>query len=241
MYKKSIFILLFMAAISYVSAQSIRLEHDGTIYADGETVVCDTEQFGEFIQHFQVRNLTDHTLNVMLRKEVIDDLEGVINYFCWGSCYTPEVTVSLHPVEVAGMTLSSEDLSFHAMYEESVFGKVFVKYSLYDIDTPDDCTTIYVCFNKSGEGIIETPAVNFGQAYPNPASSVVNFDYTMPASSHLTAVIYNIVGQEVMRQELNTFEGRLTLSVNEFQDGIYFCNLTQNGQTITTLKFVVKK
>ena len=116
-----------------------------------------------------------------------------------------------------------------------------VKYYAYDERHADDCISITIAYNTAeGVGDLSRPT-EMSQAYPNPASSVVNFDYTLPASSHAVAVIYNIMGQEMMRQELNAFEGRLTLPVSNLQDGIYFCNLTQNGQTMTTVKFVVKK
>lgn len=242
MYKKSIFIMLFMAVIGYVSAQSLRFELNGNVYSEGEIVVCTNDIGGEYFQEMQIRNLTDQDLNVMIEKEVIADLEGVINYFCWGLCFGPDVTVSPNPVTVAANSVTSTGaLSFHAMFEENVYGKIEVKYSAYDERHPEDRVTINVVFHKSGESVADNTLPMMSFAYPNPASSTVNFDYTLPASSHALAVVYNIVGQEVMRQELDAFEGRLTLSVNDLQDGIYFCNLTQNGQTVTTTKFVVKK
>ena len=94
-------------------------------------------------------------------------------------------------------------------------------------------------FHKSGEGVNENASIQLGQAYPNPASSMVHFDYEN--ANNTTAVIYNLLGQEVMHQELNAIQGKLSISVADLQDGIYFCNLTRNGQTMRTVKFVVKK
>ena len=42
-------------------------------------------------------------------------------------------------------------------------------------------------------------------------------------------------------QEVNTFENKLTLSVASLNDGIYFCSLMRDGQTMSTVKFLVKK
>lgn len=239
MIRKSIFTLLLMAIFGYVSAQSLQFEYDGTIYQDGSTIVCNTEEYGEFIQYFQVRNLDNVDHNVLLEKEVAQDLEGVMNYFCWGSCYLPETVVSPRPVTVPANTLSEEELSVHAMFDEFVFGYIIVKYSIYDEATPNDRVTVAVKFLKSGEGVNENAAIQLGQAYPNPASSMVHFDYEN--ADNATAVVYNLVGQEVLRQELNAIQGKLSISVNDLQDGIYFCNLTRNGQALKTVKFVVKK
>ena len=38
--KKSIFTLAFLAIMACVSAQSLRFEYDGHVYANGETIIC---------------------------------------------------------------------------------------------------------------------------------------------------------------------------------------------------------
>jgi len=239
MIKKSIFTFMLMVLIGYVSAQTLQLEYEGTIYPDGSSIVCNTEEYGEFIQHFQVRNLDNVNHDVMLEKEIIEDLEGVSNYFCWGSCYLPETMISPRPVTVAANTLSPDDMSVHAMFDEFVFGYIVVKYSIYDAATPNDRISVEVKFHKSGVGFNENIATQLGQAYPNPATTMVHFDYENAINA--TAVVYNLLGQEVLRQELNAIQGKLSISVADLQDGIYFCNLTRNGQTLSTTKFVVKK
>lgn len=238
MIKKSIFTLMLMAIIGYVSAQSLQLEWNGTIYNDGETIICNTEEYGEFIQKFHIRNLASVDQDVVLEKEVVETLEGVTNYICWGNCFLPETTVT-PPVTVPANSLSVEEMSMHAMFDDNVFGYILVKYSIYEARTPEQRINIAIKFHKSGVGIDESPIMHFGQAYPNPSSSMVHFDYAL--NSNATAVVYNLVGQEVLRQELNVLQGQLSFSVANLQDGIYFCNLTQNGQTVSTVKFVVKK
>ena len=238
MFKKSILTLMLLAAIGYVSAQSLQLEWDGTVYNDGETIICNTEEYGEFTQKFHVRNLASVDQDVVLEKEVIEPLEGVMDYICWGNCFLPETMIT-PPVTVPANSLSFEEMSMHAMFDDNVFGYVLVKYSIYEARTPEERVSIIVKFHKSGEGVVEAPTAQLGQAYPNPAQSMVHFDYSL--SSNATALVYNLLGQEVMRHELNAFQGQLNFSVAGLQDGIYFCNLTSEGRTLCTVKFVVKK
>ena len=243
MMKKSIITLVLMAVVGCLSAQSLRFELNGTVYEEGEVVECTNDEYGygEYIQHMQLRNLTPDEMNIIVEKEVIEDLEGTMNFFCWGSCFGPDVYVSPNPVPLAGNTVTDDQaLSFHTMFNEDVFGKVQVKYSAYDERHPEDAVTINVVFRKSGVGVHESSAVTFGQPYPNPASSTVNFDCNMQGS-YTTAVVYNLLGQEVMRQEINTFENKLSLSVAGLNDGVYFCSVMRDGQTVSTVKFVVKK
>ncbi len=244
MVKKSIFTLIFLTVMGWASAQSLRFEWNGQVYSEGETVECNFDEFGygEFIQHAQLRNLTSGDLNVIVEKEVIEDLEGAVNFFCWGSCYGPDVFVSPNPVMVEANTVTGEnDLSFHVMYEESLFGKVRIKYSAYDERHPSERVTIIVLFNKSGTGVHEIASARFGQAYPNPASSAVNFDYSIEAGDNASVSVYNLLGQEMLSQPLNSLNGRLSISVSDLNDGIYFCKLFVDGCAVKTEKFVIKK
>lgn len=243
MIKKAFFTLLFLSVTAWVSAQSLQFELNGHVYEEGETIQCNTPtEWGEYLQDMQIRNLTSQDWNVLVKKEVIEDLEGVSNYFCWGLCFGPDTYVSPNPVAVPANSVTSVGaLSFHAMFEENVFGKVQVKYSAYDERHPEDAVTINVVFHKSGEGVHEVAAVRFGQAYPNPASSVVNFDYNVNASDRASVSVYNLLGQEVMNLPINTLQDRLSISVADLNNGIYFCNLFVNGSAVKTEKFVVKK
>ena len=245
MVKRTIFTLLFLAVMGWVSAQSLQFEWNGHVYSEGETIECTNDEYGygEFIQHLQLRNLTSGDLNVIVEKEVLEDLEGTINFFCWGACFGPDVYVSPNPVPVAANSVTEEGaLSFHVLFSDpDLYGKVEMKYSAYDESNPSERVTINVVFNKSGVGVQETATVRFGQAYPNPASSVVSFDYNLSAGDKASVSVYNLLGQEVKSQSVNSLQNRLSISVSDLNDGIYFCNLFVNGCAVKTEKFVVKK
>lgn len=231
---------MLLAAIGYASAQTLQFELDGNVFYDGEAIECTNDEYGygEYIQHMQIRNLTSNDMGVIIEKEVIEDLEGTINNFCWGLCFGPDTYVSPDPVTVMANSLNTDELSFHTLFNEDVFGYVVVKYSAYDERHPDERVSIIVKFHKSGEGVNDNTQT-MGQAYPNPASSMVSFDYSF--DGNLTAVVYNIVGQEVLRQDLNASNGQMSFSVADLNDGIYFCTMLVNGRAFTTQKFIVKK
>lgn len=232
---------MLLAAIGYVSAQSLQFEWDGNVFYDGEAIECTNDEYGygEYIQHMQLRNLTSNDMNVIIEKEVIETLEGTINSFCWGMCYGPDTYISPEAVTVLANSLNTDDLSFHNIYEPEIFGYVVVRYYAYDEHNPDERVSIIVKFHKSGDGVDDNAQFEMSQAYPNPASSTVNFDYSF--SGNLTAVVYNILGQEVLRENLNANTGKLSLSVADLNDGIYFCTMLVDGCASATQKFVVKK
>ena len=69
MIRKSIFTLALLAVIGCVSAQSLRFELNSTVYTDGESIICTyVEEWGEMVQHMQVRNLANEPVNVLIEK-----------------------------------------------------------------------------------------------------------------------------------------------------------------------------
>jgi hypothetical protein len=241
--RKSFFTLVLLALAGFVSAQSLQFEWDGHAYGVGEVIECTNDEYGygEFIQHMQLRNLTGEDIPVVVEKEILEDLEGTMNFFCWGLCFGPDIFVSPDPVVVPANSVTNEEaLGFHVIFDEGVFGKVKMRFFAYAEGQSSDGIYIDVVFTKSGEGVVDhARTMTMGKAYPNPASSVVRFDYSFDGS--LTAVVYNLLGQEVLRQDLNANDGQMTLSVAGLQEGIYFCTMMVNGRAKATEKFVVKK
>ena len=69
MVKRSIFTLMFLVVMGWVSAQSLQFEWDGHAYTEGETIECNTPtEWGEYLQDMQIRNLTGQDLNVLVKK-----------------------------------------------------------------------------------------------------------------------------------------------------------------------------
>lgn len=242
MIKKSILTLVLLALIGGVTAQSLQFEWEGKVFADDEEIVCINDEYGigEIIQHMQVRNLTANAMNVIIEKEIVKDLPGTSNSFCFGLCYGPETFIG-NPVMIeAGDVCGAGDLSFHASFfdlEGNVYeGTVVVRYYAYDRANPDNKISVVVIFGYgAGVGVEENVAV-MGHAYPNPASSVVRFNVEGVANANIA--IYNLLGQEVLNQKVEA--GQATISVADLEKGIYFCNLVVNGKTLSTEKLVVK-
>jgi hypothetical protein len=179
-------------------------------------------------------------MKVLVEKEIIQDLDGVMNSFCWGMCFGPDIFVSPDAIDIPAGEVNTDELSFHALYPEDVYGDVIIKYYAYEERNPDQRISIIVRFRKSGVGVTENAyTMTLGQAYPNPATNTVSFNYSF--GGNLCAVVYNLVGQEVMRQELNANDGQLSFSVADLQGGIYFCTMLVDGRAVSTQKFVVKK
>ena len=103
----------------------------------------------------------------------------------------------------------------------------------------------YACMIRpEGMGINEQEAINpmtSTRVYPNPASDVLNIEVNASQASEMSISVYNIMGQNVMNQNVNVTTGMNTRSINisELNSGIYFVTVKANGFE-NTMKFIVK-
>lgn len=236
--KKTFFTLILLAVTTLLSAQSFQFEWEGTVYEDGQTIICPYDmEMGEYVQHMKIRNLTDADLDIVMEQFVIETVPGAIVQLCWGMCMFGDTIVS-RPVTVPAQTLSDEELSFHVMFTEGETGVVAVRYVGYNANRVEEAIALNVL---AGQGAnVSENSISLGQAYPNPASTQVHFDFNGNEHSDVTAVVYNLLGQEVKVQSVNGNRGRINIAVDDLQPGIYFCSIQVNKATVKTEKFIVK-
>lgn len=234
MIRKSLLTLVLLAFAGFVSAQSLQFELNGEVFTDGQEITCTNDEygFGEIIQHMSLRNISNNDLSVLVEKEIVQDMEGAMNTFCFGNCYGPDTFIG-EPVRISAQSLNTDDLSFHVIFEQ--FGSVVMKYYAYDSANPTDRVSIVVKFVYGDTGVSES--ISMSSAYPNPASSVVRFDVNCEGAASVE--LFNLLGQKVMNQSVEN--GQVVLSVADLNEGVYFCNLKVNGQVVKTEKFIVKK
>ena len=60
MFKKALLTLSFMAVIGMITAQSLQFEYEGTVYEEGQTIVCeyDDDMLEYNKKEIHIRNLT---------------------------------------------------------------------------------------------------------------------------------------------------------------------------------------
>ncbi len=76
--------------------------------------------------------------------------------------------------------------------------------------------------------------------YPNPATSVINFDYQKGFDKTYSLQIFNFMGKKVY--ELKTVNSRMNINLDDFYRGIYIFQLRdKNGNIVESGKFQVNK
>ncbi len=76
--------------------------------------------------------------------------------------------------------------------------------------------------------------------YPNPAVSVINFDYQRGYNSNFSLLIFNFMGKKVY--ELKNTPSKMNINLADFVRGIYVFQIRDlNGAVVESGKFQVTK
>lgn len=237
--KKTFFTMILLAVVSFMSAQTLQFNYNGEAVEDGQVIIADFDEMSyEYVAHLHIFNLTDQEQAVFVEQIVTETVPGATIFMCWRQCQMPQDTIVDGPVAIPAQSLSENELSCHAMFNEEV-SLVKAEYRAYTRSNPDEKIRITVLYGTGAN--TDEHAVSLGHAYPNPASSMVHFDYNSDGNSVVNAVVYNLLGQEVKAQSVNGSHGRINISVDDLQPGIYFCSLQVNNAAVKTEKFIVKR
>ncbi len=217
------------------------IHHGDTIYLYGEVVEDDA--FYEIKSYVLVKNKTDVDLDVLAKRNEIEIVPGTINELCWETCFPPHVNVATRAVTIpAGET--TDTTTFNGHYKpQAQAGTSIIDYTFFLADNPDDSITMRVFYVVSPSSLNEFSALSvLGNAYPNPASTQVSFDYTLQAGIKNAYIrIYDIAGKQIMAYPLNPAEKTVKLPVNELVEGIYFYALSVDNKHLVVRKLIINR
>lgn len=246
--KRLLLSLTMVLAMFAASAQNITVteKETGNVVENGATYFVfgdGSELWGEIGGEMQIEfDVTaNENMRVVAKKTPNDPIvEGTSTWLCFGQCLAPSTGVQeTNPEE---MTAGNPMLfSGHYMadnYTTVLSQEQSVTFELWNAANPDEKFVINVIFKYSLDDVAEVSAQNVISAYPTPATSVINFDYNV--NGNAMVVIYNMMGQEVMRSDLNGMSGKLSMNVSDLNSGVYFYSLVINGKTEKSNKIVIR-
>jgi hypothetical protein len=239
-------LLLFVASFFTrfdLNAQNLTVTHDGNPVLNGSTIDLSGHIDSTLIVEARVYNTGGAAVEVKLRKEEISAVSGSMNTFCFaGNCYGGSTTVSLTS---ANIPAGGFDSTFSAdYYPLSNSGTTIIRYTFFNINNSNDTISFTVRFTGT-LGLPTIPGFTLpalSQAYPNPATDKVSFQYTNPLEGNtLLLVIRDFTGRTIRETRIPSGEGVAEFYLAEFESGVYFYSLIQNQQVVLTRKLVVKK
>ena len=105
---------------------------------------------------------------------------------------------------------------------------------------------ILVTTHQTNAQIKSGPVTNVGvqtsilRFYPNPATTVITFDFQKGYDKGFSIQIYSLIGRKMLEQ--NNFADHTTVNLTEFNRGVYIYKLFDKaGKLVETGKFQVSK
>ncbi len=240
------FIIMLLFSVA-VHSQSLSIIYEGQQLENGAAVEINGELssdlFYEVVAHARVKNNTDRNVSVLVERITHDTITGSLNQFCWVQCFAPWVDVSPTPFEIpASDTTPGETFSGHYL-PQGKLGVTKLEYVFFIETEPNDSVSFVVNF-KVTPASIDTwkDNIKFGNAYPNPASSTVYFDYELPTTFDNAKVkIFNLLGQSLAEQKITQQSGKVQLPVEQLKEGVYFYSLLIDNQNIISKKLIIRR
>lgn len=238
-------ILLFFAVV-LVTAFSANAQYvlsiDGEPLGDTVTIATDDPTVLEIEFKVIFTNNSGHDANIKVARNEIELADDAESYFCWGACYPPSVDTSGSQMFIAAGASTMEG-DFSAHYSLGAPGISWISYTFYNIDNVDEMVKVVVKFDTRPNGIDENILKNtwISELYPNPSTSFVNIDYSIPTGVESASVrVVNLVGSVVIEQTLDASSTNHNMNVSELKSGIYFYSLLLNEEVYSTKKLIVK-
>lgn len=108
-----------------------------------------------------------------------------------------------------------------------------------NVDDPQSFSAVYD--NNTTAVNDNIPVVEFSNAYPNPVSSFVNFNYNIAGAGSAEFIITDILGSEIYRVELQNENNKLSIDLSTYNVGVYFYSLFVDGRQQFTRKLIIRR
>ena len=249
--RKFLLSLVLVALAGFASAQItferiVDHENVGEVAPGRYEVIGNVDDMQELKFAMNVINNGTDAVSVTCERTIVSITDGAGNNFCFGNCFPDDASFT----EVTIDPISGIDPNMpYYPYEFSAHFKPYDPMTWEMMPEGAELTVQYTFTERGGEPMTfefyfryDTSSVDenvsklFSNAYPNPASNFVNFDCEM---QNATIAIYNMMGQEVIRQDVN--DSHVSINISDLTDGIYFYSVIVNGEAVKTSKLVVRK
>jgi hypothetical protein len=178
-------------------------------------------------KHIFITNQSTDDLDILVKKEELEILEGSDNTFCFNeACYPPFIYVAPTPMTIQPGETTGEQGFYGDYYPNGYQGISQIRYTFFDADDHTDSLSVIVKYVSGfvGTGSLDAMANQLiSKPYPNPASSIAFFDIELKNYSAPTIlVVYNLLGSEIRRFTFNEKSGRISIPVDDLEEGFYF-------------------
>lgn len=226
--------LLFFGAMTHeegLRAQSLELQG-----APSGPVVGNYDDGQKLVAKVRVKNTSSQDKEVKVFREVLDEVQGSENQFCWStSCYIPSLDTSADVQTISAN--GGVDSTFAGYYyPEDNPGITTIRYCYYVKDDMSDSTCAVVRYDATSSstslpesGSVDEEVFRFS---PNPAVNELRVRFSEPGFQGQVQ-LHTILGELVLEKAVQG-EEELHLDVSDLEQGVHFLRYqSEEGQSNT--------
>ena len=197
------------------------------------------QTYGTYSEDFNVKNVSGNSKHILAERHQVS-LAGsnTTELFCWVLCYGPSTNIS--PTAQLMPTTTTHIFTSH-IFHGGDYGTSTVIYTFFDSLNPVDSSRFTVRWHITPTGVNNLPAVtgNISNIFPNPASVNTTVNYQLNNADQALVKVYDLLGNEIKRINVNAKDGSVTFSVADLEQGIYFCTFIADDKIMATRKLTV--
>ncbi len=230
------FLLIFLSVFLVVgaSAQYTITDDDGVYtITNGGTVYVDLPNATDIsVLHFTLHSTNG--MDIIFQTVSADQPDGAENGACVGEhCYSGNYYgEEQEPLSAGNIAHLKLDYNPNGNTETAT-----VNYKISQVWNPSNNFTFSIQYTISTnvENLAKGLELN---AYPNPANEKVSISYNAVDEAEL--VIYNIVGEKVIRRELSVGVNNIEVETSALPSGTYFYSIVSGAKSTKTKRLVIK-
>ena len=188
--------------------------------SNGDIVVCGNMDIDQIPKHGRINPVLlklDHNGNLLNQQVIGHNYKGGYEY-----------PVSFEPMNDKGFLIST---FFYGKGNPTPFSIIKVDSTFCD-STSAWCTEVAL-----GNDELENRNVKW-EVFPNPANEMINFTFPQAQGSNTFIKITDISGREIENITLQN-DTKLSINTSQYQTGIYFVTLYNNGNATETKKLMI--
>jgi hypothetical protein len=234
-----------------------RFNGNGIVNDSTITVFGSDMSIFDLTQYFTMKNNTDQTLSVNLRKSINQMNDSTSDYFCFSvKCWPDSDTTDIPAIIQPG----AEDYTFasHVTHVRRFDlpqpllppGLSSITYTVFDNTTfPQPVeASVTVLYHLGGLGIEEEETGGNGDrgtggmeavVYPNPASDRITIETGECKPGNYTLILFNNQGILVQKSSVYLDDNDFTIPVNQFKAGFYCGRIVAEQGNSVSFRFQV--
>ena len=217
----------------------------------------DDPENNEIALHWDVTNLTDDTLNLMVTRNIVqlvspynlpytDGEPGAYDRFCWGPLCYPFGTFSSFQTSgyLVELLPNETDTTFIAdYYPAGVAGVTAFEYCFHPVGNVDagTCQQVLFCLDAENCALdVHESALETTPIFPQPVTGISSFPYHLNGAAQAVLTIHNPSGQLVEQETLRAQHGIVYLDAADYSPGVYVLALTTEAGDRVVTQFLVR-